>query len=79
MFVKLMGIFVMCSKIKSDYDLWNEYLNTPKEVFMMKYGASFSTKDLEISKCKEPEGKIGKGTELETPYGYETKLKECTE
>ncbi|CAH9016905.1 hypothetical protein VP193E371_P0088 [Vibrio phage 193E37-1] len=70
----------MCSKIKSDYDLWNEYLNTPKEVFMMKHGVSFSTKDWEIhkSKCKEPEGKIGKCTELETPYGYETRLEGYT-
>ena len=69
----------MTNKTKSDYALWNEYLNTPKEVFIKKHGASFSTKDLEmherttpytsIEKCIEPEGKY-----LEY-YDYEANFK----
>lgn len=63
----------MTNKIKSDYALWNEYLNTPREVFIKKHGASFSTKDLEKVRRKSYE-EIEKCTKMGTPYGYETKL-----
>ena len=71
----------MTNETKSDYALWNEYLNTPREVFVRKHRAGFSTKDLEIRKrdtpytliemLTEPEGKY---LEYSEPYGYETKL-----
>lgn len=78
----------MTNETKSDYALWNEYLNTPKEVFVRKHGASFGRIDFELwmelqieNSRLEPYTAIDKCLEPEDrcfeysePYGYEDKL-----
>tara|TARA_Y100001956_G_scaffold4944_2_gene4473 strand:- start:797 stop:1045 length:249 start_codon:yes stop_codon:yes gene_type:complete len=80
----------MTNETKSDYALWNEYLNTPREVFVRKHGIGFSTGDFKIWMEQQIEnGRLepytliemltepeGKYLEYSEPYGYETKHEE---